>query len=356
LNALETVKVGAQVSGTVQKVFADYNDTVRKGDLLLLIDPASFEASVREAGASVSKAEAALEKTKAEYDRNAKLHEKGYLSEFDYLSLRTSLKAAEADLVSANAKLSQAETNLENTKIRSPIAGTVIERTVDAGQTIASSFQAPELFVIAEDLKKMQIDADVDENDIGQIKKGQRVRFSVQAYPDRVFNGMVRQVRLQPETIQNVVNYTVVVDVSNDEGLLLPGMTATADFIVLDHRNALLVPNSALSFQPPLPEVPAANGRTNGRAPQGGTFDGEETPGGMARVFRLAEDGRPRPAFFSAGQSDGVRTEVIGETELKEGIKVITGVTNPKKTKKLSVGRNSLLPAPGGPGRGQGHF
>lgn len=352
LNALETVNVGAQVSGTVQKVFVDYNDTVKKGDLLLIIDPASFEASVREAGASVAKAEATLEKTKAEYDRNAKLHEKGYLSEFDFLSLRTSLKAAEADLISANAKLSQAETNLENTNIRSPIAGTVIERSVDAGQTIASSFQAPELFVIAEDLKKMQIEADVDENDIGQIKKGQRVRFAVQAYPDRVFDGKVRQVRLLPETIQNVVNYTVVVDVTNDEGLLLPGMTATADFIVLDRRNALLVPNSALSFQPPLPEAPAAIGRTQ----QNGTPEQKRVPEGMARVFLLTEDGHPRPVFFSAGRSDGVYTEVIGETDVKAGAQVITGVTTGKKTKKSSVGRNSLFPAPGGPGRGRGPF
>jgi HlyD family secretion protein len=355
LNALGTVNVGAQVSGTVQKVFADYNDEVEKGDLLLTIDPTSFEAAVRETEATVAKAEAAFEKSKAEYDRNVTLHEKGYLSDLDFLSLRTSLKAAEADLVAAKAKLSQAETNLENTKIRSPISGTVIERSVDAGQTIASSFQAPELFVIAEDLKKMQIDADVDENDIGQIKKGQKVRFSVQAYPDRIFTGTVRQVRLQPETISNVVNYTVIVDVSNSEGLLLPGMTATADFLVLDHPNALLIPNSALSFVPPLPDS-QESARANGRKPQNGAPRMESVPEGMTRVFLLSEDGHPRPAFLRAGQSDGVYTEVTGGTDLKEEAQVITGVTTRKKSKKAAVGKNSLLPTPGGPGRGRGPF
>jgi HlyD family secretion protein len=234
---------------------------------------------------------------------------------------------------------------------------------VDEGQTIASSFQAPELFVIAEDLKKMQIDADVDENDIGQIEKGQRVRFTVQAYPDREFDGTVRQVRLKPETISNVVNYTVIVDVSNGESLLLPGMTATADFVVLDRPGALLVPNSALSFQPPVPEPPtgpAANRRGNRtattRSPRDGGPPTEKIPDGMTRVFLLSEDGRPRPAVFRAGRSDGVYTEVTGETELREGTQVITGVTNLKKPKKAATGRNSLLPAPGGPGGGRGPF
>jgi HlyD family secretion protein len=264
--------------------------------------------------------------------------------------------------VSAKAKLSRAETNLENANIRSPISGTVIERSVDAGQTIASSFQAPELFAIARDLKKMQIDADVDENDIGQIQQGQRARFTVLAYPDRVFTGTVRQVRLQPETIQNVVNYTVVVDVSNEEGLLLPGMTATVDFVVLDHPGALLVPNGALSFQPPSPDNPEPNAPATrqgapGAAEPGGKPEGtrvpEGTPRGMARLFLVAEDGRPRPVIFEPGRSDGVRTEITGDTEIGEGTWVITGISDPGKAKKSNVGRNSLLPSPG-EGRGRG--
>lgn len=229
---------------------------VMRGDLLALIDPTSFEAAVKEARTEVSSTEAALEKARAEYSRKEKLFDKGYISEFDFITLNSTLKAAEAGLISAEAKLARAEVNLENTKIRSPISGTVIKRSVDEGQTITSSFQAPELFIIAEDLKKMQIEADVDENDIGMIKKGQEVRFTVKAYPDRIFYGKVRQIRLQPETIQNVVNYTVVIDVQNEDGILLPGMTATIDFIIPNHENVLLVPNSALSFKPPLSEAP----------------------------------------------------------------------------------------------------
>jgi HlyD family secretion protein len=155
-----------------------------------------------------------------------------------------------------------------------------------------------------------------------------------------------------PETIQNVVNYTVVVDVANDEGLLLPGMTATADFIVLDHPGALLVPNGALSFQPPLPEEPASTGR----AANNGSLEKERAPEGMARVFLLPEDGRPRPVFFKAGQTDGVQTEIAGNSGIEEGTRVVTGSADRKRTKKKTVGKNSLLPAPGGPGRGRGGF
>jgi len=323
---------------------------------------------VKEAKAADQKTEAMLEKAKNEYARNGSLYEKGYLSEFDYLSLKTAVKAAEADLLSAQAKLAQAEANLENTKIRSPISGTVIERSIDAGQTIASSFQAPELFIIAKDLKQMQIEASVDENDIGQIKKGQRVRFTVQAYPDLSFEGTTRQVRLQPETVQNVVNYTVVVDVANEKGLLLPGMTATIDFVVLDHPNALLVPNGALSYEPPEPEAPAPSitgffanlvrgARANGGPPAGSPArPAENAPEGKSRVFRLGEDGYPRIAFFTPGETDGVHTEVLETADLAAGMKVITGASSTVSRKKATVGKNSLLPSPGGPGAGRRPF
>ena len=309
-----------------------------------------------------------LEKAKNEYARNGSLYEKGYLSEFDYLSLKTAVKTAEADLLSAQAKLAQTEANLENTKIRSPISGTVIERSIDAGQTIASSFQAPELFIIAKDLKQMQIEASVDENDIGQIKKGQRVRFTVQAYPDLSFEGTTRQVRLQPVTVQNVVNYTVVVDVANEKGLLLPGMTATIDFVVFDHPNALLVPNRALSYEPPAPEAPAPSiagffanlvrgARANGGPPAGSPArPAENAPEGKSRVFRLGEDGYPRIAFFTPGETDGVHTEVLETADLAAGMKVITGASSTVSRKKATVGKNSLLPSPGGPGAGRRPF
>jgi HlyD family secretion protein len=204
----------------------------------------------------------------------------------------------------------------------------------------------------------MQIEADVDENDIGQIKKDQKVRFTVQAYPSLAFERKVRQVRLLPETVQNVVNYTVIIDVSNEKGLLLPGMTATIDFIIIDHENALLVPNSALSFEPPVKEEASKgcglfsdllrNRRRQEIPPGPPPGDTEE---GMAEVFYLAEDKYPMIAFFTPGESDGVYTEVIGDTDLKEGMKLITGVSD-QESKKSNIARDSLLPRPEGPHRG----
>jgi HlyD family secretion protein len=356
LSAVETVAVGAEVSGTIGKVYVDYNDTVIEGDTLALVEPAVFEASVSEAKASVLKAEAEVEKSRAEYERNKTLHEKGHISEFDLLILKTSLRSAEADLLSAEAKLVQAQNNLENTVIRSPVSGTVIERSVDAGQTIASSFQAPELFIIAKDLKEMQIEADVDENDIGKIEKDQKVRFTVQAYPDLSFDGVVRQVRLQPETIQNVVTYTVVIDVANDDGLLLPGMTATIDFIVLERQNTLLVPNSAISFQPMIPDKAPKQGGFLANLFKGKKNDGAPAmnkttvPAGVARVFCLTTEGFPRAELFTPGESDGVFTEILETTNLEEGTQVITGASSQSR-KEESVSHNTLFPMPGRPPR-----
>jgi HlyD family secretion protein len=358
LNPVGSVDVGAEVSGAVDAVYADYNDYVKKGQLLALVRPNSFEASVKEAKAAVTKAEASLKKAEAEYEKNKTLYEKGHISEFDLLTLETAVTAAQADLLSAEARLSQAETNLENTEIRSPISGTVIKRSIEAGQTIASSLQAPELFIIAEDLRSMQIEADVDENDIGLVEEGQRVRFTVQAYPDLVFEGTVRQVRLQPETVQNVVIYTVIIDVRTEKKLLLPGMTATIDFIILDHPDTLLVPNSALSFQPPVPDNAAggplskfANTAQGGQKPVGPPM--RALPDDKAKVFYMTQEGYPRVALFTPGESDGVYTEVLESDDLFEGTKVITGLAASDE-KKQNASKKSFFPTPGrGPGGGE---
>ncbi|MBN2322147.1 MAG: efflux RND transporter periplasmic adaptor subunit [Spirochaetes bacterium] len=353
VNPVGSVDVGAEVSGTVASVHADYNDFVKKGQLLARIRPDSFEASVKEAEASVAKAGASLLKARTEYERNSVLYEKGHVSELDILTLETAVTATQADLLSAEAKLSQAETNLENTEIRSPISGTVIARSVEAGQTIASSLQAPELFIIAEDLRTMQIEADVDENDIGLVEKGQRVRFIVQAYPDLVFDGTVRQVRLQPETVQNVVIYTVVIDVRNEKRLLLPGMTATIDFIILDHPDALLVPNSALSFKPPVPDkVPGGgpfskftNNAQGGQKPAASSMQAPQVD--KTKVFVMTEEGYPAVSLFTSGESDGVYTEVLESIDLCEGKKVITGI-RATDGKKQDASKRSFFPRPGG--------
>ncbi|MCP4149197.1 MAG: efflux RND transporter periplasmic adaptor subunit, partial [bacterium] len=215
LSAVRTINVGSQVSGNIEKIYVDYNSPVKKGQLIAVLDKTLFNVSIRDAKAAVLRAEARLDQANAEVNRNRPLCEKGHLSEMEFLVTKTNAATAAADLKSAEAALSRSQTQLQYTEIRSPINGTIIERTIDEGQTIAANFQAPTLFIIAEDLTQMQIEVSVDESDIGLIRENQPARFTVQAYPEDVFVGTVRQIRLQPRTEQNVVNYTVVVDSSN---------------------------------------------------------------------------------------------------------------------------------------------
>ena len=313
LAAVETVDVGTQVSGTIEKIEADYNDRVKKGQILAIINQDLFKAAVNNAEGSVSKAQATLALDEKELARNRPLYEKGYLSQQEFLPYETNVKVDEGTLNSARASLAQARTNLANTVIRSPIDGTVIQRSIDTGQTVAASFSTPTLFVIAEDLSRMQIEANVDETDIGQIRKGQPVRFTVQAYPDQTFTGTVSQIRLQPQTISNVVTYTVIVKANNDRGLLLPGMTATADFVVEHDTDVLLVPNAALRFQPPAAQT--------GKNARKSTAAGEPS---KRHVFVLGAADRLQPVTVETGSSNGQVTVVTGG-DLRAGMRVVTG-------------------------------
>lgn len=303
LAAVETVEIGTQVSGTIDKLMVDYNDTVKNGDVLAVLDQSLFKVAIQNAKAGLLKAQAELKEAESEYKRNKPLYEKGYISEQEFLPLETAVTISKASLLSAKASLQQAEIDLKHTVISSPIDGIVIDRSVDAGQTVAASLSTPTLFLVAKDLSQMQIETNVDETDIGQIQKGQHVRFSVQSYSDRIFTGTVRQIRLQPETVDNVVTYTVIVEASNEPGLLLPGMTATADFIVHDTQNALLVPVAALQFNPGM-----ENGVSN-----------------SSQLFCQDHDGRVEPVSVDIGQSDGLVTVVSGK-DVTEGMKVAIGV------------------------------
>jgi len=305
LAAVETVTIGTEVSGTIEQVLADFNDTVHKGQVLAALKQDLFVAAVDEAQAGVDRARADLQLAESELERNRALYDKGYLTEQEFLPLQIDAQKSRAALASATASLKRARTNQRNAVIRSPIDGTVIQRSVDAGQTVAASLNTPELFVIARDLKRMQIEADVDETDIGQIAPGQQVRFTVQSYPERNFTGQVLQVRLQPETVQNVVTYTVIVEAGNNEGLLLPGMTATVDFVVERIEDALLVPNAALRFTP----------------------DGEEkqAKNGGARVWQLATTGGLQPLTLKVLASDGQQSAVEAGP-LQSGDRVVVGV------------------------------
>jgi len=303
------------------------------------------------------RAEAQQEETEAAHSRGERLFQKGLLSEAEYQTTKTARKNAQAALVSAQAALERAELNLNYAIIRSPIDGTVTARNVEAGQTVAASFATPTLFTIAKDLSKMEIKALVDESDIGQIKGGQSVRFAVQAYPSRKFAGTVKQVRVQPTTNSNVVNYTVVISAENNENLLLPGMTATVDFIIQHKENVLLVPNSALRFQPSethmqsgKPMMPPPADSLRGMMPP--PTDGSEADSinGAERKTLWIQDGTrglmPVPVLI--GISDGTNTEIIRAGFLTAGMKVVTGEESQAKT--VTLKSSSRLQ--GGPGGG----
>lgn len=341
LSAIGTVDVGSQISGVVDKVYVDYNDPVKKGQLLAVIDKTILETTVRDAEASLAKAKAQRAQAETEYQRNQNLLAKGYVAELTVLESQTSTEAAKAAMVSAEATLKKAKINLQYADIRSPIDGTVIVRSVEAGQTISASQSAPTLFTIAQNLTQMQIEALVDESDIGQIKEGMTVRFTVQAYPEETFSGIVRQIRLEPTTVSDVVNYTVMVDAANEKGILLPGMTATVEFLVERRENVLLVPNTALSFR--LPESSLQQG-----AQQSQMTAGNEQ---SRQVYYLDEMGNPQVAYFVAGATDGTNTEVVQSAQLTGGVRVITGLegTQSHSNSKTTTTSSGLPGLNGGP-------
>jgi HlyD family secretion protein len=415
LSAIVTVQVGTQVSGTIAALHADFNSTVTKGELIAKIEPSLFDATAQQARANLVAAEGNLAKAKAQAvdaDRQAQrsgtLLGRHLIAQADYDTAqatadadRAGVAAAVGTVEQAKAQLHQAEVNLAYTDIRSPTNGTVIARNVDVGQTVAASLQAPTLFLIAEDLRKMQVDTSVAEADIGKIASGMPATFSVDAYPTEHFNGSVRQVRNSPQTVQNVVTYDAVLDVDNAQLKLKPGMTANCTFVYAQRDEALRVPNAALRFVPP-PELLARlhlggrDGRTGrhrreggapgagGAAGDGSGFrrrgggEGGDGAGGSAsggdrdrapreeanagaepatggsgfrrggtrppdrRVVWVLRNGQPHPVPVKIGISDGSLTEVTSG-ELKAGDIVLTGAT---------VGGGTATPAT--PARGQG--
>ena len=271
VQAVTTVQVGSQVSGNIASLGADFNSIVKKGQIIARLDPSLFQAQVDQARATTNRLEADVDRARVQVDdtrrklaRAQELFAKQLLAATDLETAEANAKQAEASLTSAQAEvvqaraaLNQTEVNLSHTIIRAPIDGIVISRNVDVGQTVAASMQAPVLFVIAQDLTRMQVSARVDEADIGRVASGQAVTFRVDAYPTRVFTGTVSQVRLEPKTEQNVVSYTTIIDVSNDQLLLKPGMTASVAIELASAHGVLTVPSTALRFRP-TPDIFAA--------------------------------------------------------------------------------------------------
>ncbi|MEJ1960190.1 MAG: efflux RND transporter periplasmic adaptor subunit [Gammaproteobacteria bacterium] len=300
LSAVTTVQVGTQVSGKVVEIRVDFNDHVKKGQLIARIDPTLSEQSVRDAQAGLERNEAEAEQSDREFQRNEQLFQRKVLTEIEFNNAKYARAVARANVKSAQVTLDRARQNLSYTQIYAPIDGIVVERTVELGQTVVASMSTPQIFLIANDLSQMQILASVDESDIGQINEGQAVRFSVQAYPNEHFTGEVRQVRLQSKTTENVVNYTVVVRVANKSGKLRPGMTATLDFLTGTASDALLVPNAALRFRPS-DEMRAAMFKRiqEQRAANGGGANGSGANGAGA----AAEFGRRASAESGGGSA-----------------------------------------------------
>jgi len=372
LNPVILVDVGSQVSGKIEKIYVDFNSSVKQGDLLAELDQSQIEAQIEQnqanyqsSVASVERSKVAMEIAQKNYERALSLYEKNLIASQEKDTAEASYLQAKADLVSAEARASQAKyqldasnVNLGYTIIRSPIDGVVVSRNINVGQTVAASFQAPVLFQIANDLAKMQVECLVDEADVGSVKEGQKVKFTVEAYPNDVFWGTVRQVRYAAQVQSNVVSYTAVLDVDNSSLKLLPGMTATCSIIVGEAKNVLRVPNTALRFNPNLKqqelqklmkaafEEMAAKRQQSGQVQPGsgqvpaGQRSGMGMPGASGqqtqrrtppKVWTMDEKGNLKIIFVRTGMTDTSYTEIV-DGNLKEGEEVIVGIMTASST------------------------
>ncbi|HEY1718760.1 MAG TPA: efflux RND transporter periplasmic adaptor subunit [Verrucomicrobiae bacterium] len=352
LNPVVNVTVGSQVSGIINRLNVDYNSMVKSNEIIAEIDPSTYHAAVEQATADLANAKANLELQQAEAERSANLFTNKLISGSDYDTAVANLHEAEATVQIKQAALDNANANLGYCKIRSPVDGIVILRAIDLGQTVASSFNTPTLFQIANDLTKMQIDSSVAEADVGGVVEGQTVDFTVDAYPYRNFHGVVTQVRNSPTTVNNVVTYDCVISVTNSDYKLKPGMTANVSVIIAQRENVLTIPNSALRFR--MPDAPVAMAATNANPTNsmalaqtnntnrsgGANRQGRRGGGNDQRnrgerqiihtVYVLPanadKDARPQPVQIKTGITDGISTEVLDG--LKEGDQIVTGINS----------------------------
>lgn len=369
IEAKKTVEVGTQVSGTVTNIYVDNNDFVKKDQVLAILDRKLLDISVKLAEADLLKAQSQYQLSLQDYNNNVGLNKENLISNVELEKLKVTKDAAYASKLSAESTLLKAKTNLDYSIIRSPIDGIVLERSIEEGQTISASTSAPTLFLIAEDLSNIEIEALVTESDIGQIKKGQNCDFTVEAYPEESFQGKVTSVLLQSTVTSNVVNYTVIVNAKNKNNLLLPGMTATIDFIISERDSVLIVPNSALTFVPSkemMKSVKRPDRPMEGGEGGGGHFsvsDGKKKPfesengtafkerpqpdeaamkkmmKTMGRLWIVSDNGDVRMVPVKKGLSDDQNTEVISD-ELQEGQKVIFGFNKSGTVKNSTKGNN----------------
>lgn len=319
LNPLQIVDVGTQVSGIVSKLYVDFNDMVKQGQIIATIDTLNLSLAIVDAEANLVKAKAQFTQQKQEHARYEDLLEKKAVSQSDFDLVKANYLVAESILKSAQANLKRAKTNIAYATITAPISGIIINRNVNEGQTVAANFSAPVLFTIANDLKKMELQARIDEADIGKVQIGQPVHFNVDAYPDVKFTGEVQQIRLQPTTTQNVVTYTVIINAPNPDLKLLPGMNANISIVINEHKNVLTVPLSAFAVR-----------TENDSTAQKGVF----------KIYTLSANDSLVPIIVNKGIDDGNICEISGSS-IKKDLKVVIGVKD-VETKQIK----SFLPTP----------
>lgn len=366
VNPVTSVQVGTQVSGQIKELFVDFNSTVKRGQLVARIDPETFTYRVRQAEADMEAARSAVMRAqvsqvnaKRDLERTQELVKRNFVSPAEVDSKQSAFDLATAELRTAQATVQQreaqlaaAQVDLGRTEIRAPVDGVVIKRSVDVGQTVAASLQAPELLVIARDLHDMQVEVSIDEADVGRIQPGQSATFTVDAFPGRSFTGKVSQVRKSPTNVQNVITYTVLVTAANADLLLLPGMTANVRIVTDTRESVLKVANAALRFRPPAEASGSSNASKarNHASPDQANSNlaaararapGAATAASRTRLWTLVE-GKPQPIEVRTGLSDGTTTEVEGEG-VEEGLEVITGAT--------TSGESERAPQKGGPPR-----
>lgn len=340
LNPVKLVNVGTQISGVVSTLHADFNDQVSEGQLLAELDQSLLKATLQQSEGTLSSARAKLKQAKSNFSRVKSLYDHDYVARADLDVARQQLETAQAEVKSTEGQVMRDQVNIGYSLIKSPVSGVIISRNVNVGQTVAASFQTPTLFVIAQDLKQMQIDSNLSEADVGNVKDGMKVKFTVDAFPNREFAGNVRQVRLNPTTQQNVVTYNVVIDVSNDDLTLLPGMTTFVTLIEDQKSNVLRIPNAALTFHPSTP-----NSTGSHKTKPVAEADSERTAKDSKPVY-LLRDGVPKRIIVKTGISDHKFTEIVGG-DIGEGDQVIVD-------EELAAGKNgkkSGFPPAGGPPR-----
>ncbi len=355
IEPVETVEVGTQVSGKVEKIYVDFNDVVKKGELLAELDKLTLNQSVSRAKASLTSAESQLNYAKLTYERTKQLYEANAATLAAFQEAQNSYTQAQMSKKNAQASYDQALVDLAYAEIYSPIDGIVLDRAVEVGQTVAASFSTPTLFTLANDLTKMQVEADVDEADIGQVKAGQRVTFTVDAYMDEIFNGTVNQIRMKPTTTSNVVTYTVIIEAPNPDLKLFPGMTASVT-IVTEEQKGLAVPAEAFNFTPDeqvmktmrKPEKPESQ---MPEPPQGERPEMQEGERPAMVWIKKGDEMMPRPV--KVGMSDGAYK--IVEQGLQLGDSVVLSAQYVAKEKEVKKGDNPFMPSPPGKDKNKGN-